>query len=199
MTDRFLLFWAIFCPLTLLTTQKIIILKKWKKTPGDTITLHLCITNDDHIMYGSWDIEHDRHNFLLFYNIFYPFTSLVTWNIKILKKWKISQDIIVLLMSIINDIHMMYGSWNMTQNGQNFLSFWIIFCPCNPLTTQKIKILKKWKKMPGDIIILQMCTINDNCMIYGSWDKESNGQNFLLFWTTFCLFNPLKTRKIKIS
>ena len=94
---------------------------------------------------------------------------------------------------------MMYGSWNMTQNGQNFLSFWIIFCPCNPLTTQKIKILKKWKKMPGDIIILQMCTINDNCMIYGSWDKESNGQNFLLFWTTFCLFNPLKTRKIKIS
>ena len=88
MTDRFLLFWAIFCPLTLLTTQKIIILKKWKKTPGDTITLHLCITNDDHIMYGSWDIEHNRHNFLLFYNIFYPFTSLVTWNIKILKKWK---------------------------------------------------------------------------------------------------------------
>ena len=28
----------------------------------------------------------------------------------------------------------------------NFLSFWVIFCPFTPLTTWKIKILKKWKK-----------------------------------------------------
>ena len=28
----------------------------------------------------------------------------------------------------------------------NFLSFWAIFCPFTPLTTQKIKILKKWKR-----------------------------------------------------
>ena len=41
---------------------------------------------------------------------------------------------------------MMYGSWDMECNGQNFLSFWTIFCPFTPLTTQKIKILKKWKK-----------------------------------------------------
>ena len=27
-----------------------------------------------------------------------------------------------------------------------FLSFWVIFSPLTPLTTQKIKILKKWKK-----------------------------------------------------
>ena len=27
-----------------------------------------------------------------------------------------------------------------------FLSFWVIFCPFTPLTTQKIKIKKKWKK-----------------------------------------------------
>ena len=31
-------------------------------------------------------------------------------------------------------------------NEQIFLSFWTIFCPFTPLTTQKIKILKKWKK-----------------------------------------------------
>ena len=42
-----------FCPLTFLTTQKIKILKKKKKTLGDIIILHLCITNDDHMMYGS--------------------------------------------------------------------------------------------------------------------------------------------------
>ena len=29
----------------------------------------------------------------------------------------------------------------------NFLSFWAIFCPFTPLTTQKIKVLKKWKKV----------------------------------------------------
>ena len=31
------------------------------------------------------------------------------------------------------------------QARQNFLSFWAIFCPFTPLTTQKIKILKKLK------------------------------------------------------
>ena len=34
----------------------------------------------------------------------------------------------------------------MELNRQNFLSFWTIFWPFTPSTTQKIKILKKWKK-----------------------------------------------------
>ena len=33
----------------------------------------------------------------------------------------------------------------MDSNRQNFLPFWTIFCPFTPLT-QKIKVLKKWKK-----------------------------------------------------
>ena len=41
----------------------------------------------------------------------------------------------------------MCGSWNMKCDRHNFLSFWAIFCPFTPLTTQKIKILKKWKKL----------------------------------------------------
>ena len=36
----------------------------------------------------------------------------------------------------------------------------VIFCPCTLLTTQKIKISKKKKNMPGDII-LHMSTINN--------------------------------------
>ena len=28
----------------------------------------------------------------------------------------------------------------------NYFSFWAIFCPFTPLTAQKIKIFKKWKK-----------------------------------------------------
>ena len=40
---------------------------------------------------------------------------------------------------------------------------------------------------PEDIIILQMCTINDSYMMYGSWDNERDGQDFLSFWTSFPL------------
>ena len=46
-------FWAIFCPLTPLTAQKINILKKMKEIAGDIIILHKCTKNDNHMMYGS--------------------------------------------------------------------------------------------------------------------------------------------------
>ena len=48
-------------------------------------------------------------------------------------------------ISTTNDDQMMYDSWDMEYHRQNFLSFRTIFCPFTPLT-QKIKILKKWKK-----------------------------------------------------
>ena len=76
-------------------------------------------------------------------------------------------DIIILHMYTINENHMMYGCGDMECDGQNFLSFWTIFCPFTPPTTRKVKILKKAKNT-GDIIILHMCTINDNHMMYGS-------------------------------
>ena len=49
----FLSFWAIFCYFTILRSKKVKILKKTKKIPGDITILHLCTTNDDHMMYGS--------------------------------------------------------------------------------------------------------------------------------------------------
>ena len=61
---------------------------------------------------------------------------------------------------------MMYGSSDMECNGQNFLSFWTIFCPFNSLTTQKNQNLGKMKKTPVDIIILHMCTKNYDQMMY---------------------------------
>ena len=63
---------------------------------------------------------------------------------KFSKKWK--KFLKILSFTKINDSHMMYGSSDMECNGQNVLSFWTIFCPFNSLTTQKIKILKKWKE-----------------------------------------------------
>ena len=70
----FLSFWVIFCPFTPLTTLKIKILNKWKKTPGDIINLSLRTTNDDH-MYGSWDTECNRQKFFVILDqflLFYP-------------------------------------------------------------------------------------------------------------------------------
>ena len=106
-------------------------------------------------MYGSWDMERNRQNFLSFWNAFFanpspPPTSTPTLptppidpknqNFEIIKNTP--GDIIILHMCIINDNHMMYGSWDMKRDGQNFLSFWTVFCPFTPLTTQKIKTLK---------------------------------------------------------
>ena len=59
-------------------------LGKMKKKPGDIIILHFCITNDDHMMYGFWDMELDRQIF----SHFGLFFALLTRKIKILKKWK---------------------------------------------------------------------------------------------------------------
>ena len=87
-------------------------------------------------------------------------------------------DIIILHMCAKNHSHMMHCSWDMECDRQNVLSLWTIFCPYTPLWTQKIKILKKMKKTLEDIIILQMFTINDSHMIYGSSGMECNRQNF---------------------
>ena len=46
-----------------------------------------------------------------------------------------------------NHDHMLYCSWDMAHDGCNcYFSFWAIFCPFTPLTAQKMKISKKWKK-----------------------------------------------------
>ena len=76
------------------------------------------------------------------------------------------------------------------------------FLPFYSPNNSKNQNFQKTKKMPGDIIILRYyhyhCNINDNHMMYGSWDMKHNGQNFLSFWTVFCPFIPLKKQKIKI-
>ena len=68
----------------------------------------------------------------------------------------------------------MHGPRDMECDGQNFLPFWTVFCPFTP------------------------CVINNNHMMYSSWNTERNGQNFLSIWTIFCPFTPLTTRKIKL-
>ena len=71
-----------------------------------------------------------------------------------------------------------------------FLSFWAIFWPFAPLTTRKITILKKMKKVPGDIIILHLCTTNDDHMMYGSWKYGAQQTEFFLILDHFLPFHP---------
>ena len=180
--------------------------------PQDIILLHMCTLNED-MMYGSWDIRHNRQSFLLFWSIFCHLNFLTTWKIKKLNKlkkktkfWRYYHFTLV----YHKWHHIKYASLLTTPHEKNFssyypftyanqklrsydecflryklwqnsLSFWAIFCPFTPLTTRKIKILKKKKKMPGDITILHKCTINDNHVIYGSWDMKHDRQNFLSF------------------
>ena len=58
----------------------------------------------------------------------------------------------------------MWRRWGTRQNF--FLAFIELW------KTRKIRILKKWKKIAGDIIILHMCTKNQDHMSYSSWDTE---------------------------
>ena len=104
---------------------------------------------------------------LFFFFFFLPFYPLIIWKIKILGKWKNHLEMssfytcvpkIKIIWCMLPEI--LYGVWQ-TQ----FLSFKAIFCPFTPLKPKKIKNFEKMTKKPGNIIILHMCTINDNHMI----------------------------------
>ena len=86
--QNFLSIWAIFCPFTILTNRKIKILKIQKALLEMPSFFHMCTKNHNHMMYGSWDIDFDRHNFLSFWVIFCPFTALTIRKNKILKEWR---------------------------------------------------------------------------------------------------------------
>ena len=81
---------------------------------------------------------------------------------------------------------LMYGSSDMERDWHNFLPFWVIFGPFTPLTIDAEPKFWKIKKTFGYIIILHMCTINDNHIMHGSWHMEREWQNFLSFQTIFC-------------
>ena len=120
-----------------LTTQKIRILRKWKWR----IFLHLCTKNHCCMMYPSWEMECNRQLFVILLN-FYP---TIDPKIKIWKKWKKHLKI----LSFYTCVPWMKIIWCMVPEiwcvtGRIF-SFWTIFCPLTLLTTQKMKILKKWE------------------------------------------------------
>ena len=93
-----------FCPTNNPRNQNF---EKMKRKPGDTIILHKCTKNHDHLLYTVPEIWHVTHEFFL---AFYTPNSLKNQN---LTKWKKTGDIITLNMCTKNYDHMMYGSWDM--------------------------------------------------------------------------------------
>ena len=168
---NFLSFQAIFSSFAPLLTPKIKIWKKCKKkkkTPADIILLHTCTIDQDHMMYGSWDMKCNRQEFLSSWAIFCPFTSplhsLIAWKKKISKTKKNPGDIIILQKCSKNHNHLLYCSRDMVHDRclQLQLLFFILgyLLPFYPPNSSKNENFQKMKKTPGDIIILHKCTIN---------------------------------------
>ena len=145
MWQMYLLFFilTIFCPFTPLTAQKTKISKNFKKCleissfyTSVPKTMIICTKNHDYMLYCSWDMTHDGCNCCFsFWAIFYPFTPLTAWKIRISKKWEIKmpEGIIVLHNCTKNYDYWLYCSWDMVRDGCNcYFSFWAIFYPFTP-------------------------------------------------------------------
>ena len=106
-------------------------------------------------------------------------------------------DIILLNMCTINKDHMVHGYWD--KKAQQIVFFVILghFLPFDPPNNPENQNFVKMKKLLGDIIILHLCTTNDNHMMYGSWDMERD-RIFCNFGAFFFPFSPLTIQKIKI-
>ena len=65
----------------------------------------------------------------------------------------------------------------------------------DPPNNPKNQNFEKIKKGPGDITILLKCTINDNHLIYCSWNFNCNRQIFLVIFCYFLPFYPSNSPK----
>ena len=150
------------------------------KTPGDIIFLHFCTTNEDHMMYSSWDIRQDRQFFVVLGHFLPSDPHLNTQKTKILKNWKSLWEILPFYTCSSNDNHMMYCSWDMECDRQYFiLGHFLPFYPTKNLKNKIFSKIEK-KKTPGNVIILHLCTTNDNHMMYGSWYMEHDTEFFVM-------------------
>ena len=81
--DNFFIILSYFLPFYLPNSPKNQILKKWRKRLGIS-SFYICTKNYDQMMYGFWDMVHDRCNcYFSFWAIFCHFTSLTAQKIKI--------------------------------------------------------------------------------------------------------------------
>ena len=135
------------------------------------------------MIYSFWDIEQNILKLVIlghFLPFYHPKKTLKS---KFWKMKKFAGDIVIVHMCTKNHNNMMYGSWDMEWHKHKFMSFWTVFCPFIPLTTPKIKILKKWKKclkissfyICAPKIIIQWCMVPEIWCVTDKWtDRKSD-------------------------
>ena len=174
-----------------------------KKNPGGIIILNMITINENHMMYDSWDMEHDKYFFLIL-DHFLPFYTPVPpnnpENQNFEKMKKATGDVIILHKCTINNNHMIYGSYEMWSAPDRFFFCHLgPFFALSPPNSLKIEHFKKMKKSPGGITILLKYTKNHDRRLYCSWDMACDGCNYYFsFGHFFSPFTPPPTaQKIK--
>ena len=168
--------------------------------PGNIIILHKYTKNHDHMLYCSWDMAHDACNYFSFWAIFCPFTPVTAKKMKISKTWKkflkisfyISMPKIMIICYTVPEI------WRMTDIIVTF-HFGLFFALLPPLTAQKIKISKTWKKLPE---ISSFYTSVPKIMIICYTVPEIWHVTHVIifhFGLFFALLPPTTAQKMKIS
>ena len=194
-------FGQFFGPFTTLTAQKMKISKKRKRTM-EILSFNTIVPKIMIICFTVPEIWHVTDVIVIFH--FGQFFALIPPYQP--KKWKFHKNGKKLwsyhhLTQVCQKswsyavLFLRHGEWQM------WLLFFILgyfFTLLPPLKAWKIKISKKWKKSPEDIIILQKSTINDNHKMYGSWDMKCNRHFFLAFCAISCPFTPITAQKMKI-
>ena len=148
-------------PFTPLTTQKIIILKNWKK---HLEKLYSIIMSHVHFRVNPHSIVCLNVKELLARSRYLVLVPILAWIMLLSLK---PGEIIILCKCTKNHGHMLHCSCDRgCGRCNNYFSFWAIFCPFTPLTAQKTKILEKWKKKPPFYI----CVMITWCRLW-SYDK----------------------------
>ena len=93
---------------------------------------------------------------------------------------------------------MMYGSLDMVCDKQNFLSFWIIFCPFTPPYGPRKS--KFWKYENNTWRYYHFTNVYHKWQSYNIWflRYEVQWTEFLSFWTIFRPFSPQQPKKSKL-
>ena len=132
---------------------------------------------------GVWQTE------ICNYGSFFALPPKNQKNLNFEKIHKITGDIIILHKCTKNHNNMRYSSWD--TEWDRHLDY---FLPFYPSKNPKNQNFEKMIKMTIDIT-LRICTINENHMMYDSWNMKCNRQHFLSFWVIFCPFYPTNNPK----
>ena len=139
------------------------------------------------MMHGSWDMEYSRQIFFIilgYFLSFYPTNTLKKQNYEKMEMQLEMLSFHTCAPQMTITLCMVPEIWSTTESFVIFNYFLPFYPPNNP----EIQNFEKMKKKPEDIIILHMCTINKNYMMYdSSWDMKRDRQTFSHFRPFFAL------------